>query len=90
MIGLVVTEITLETDKEFVSDKGTPFEIYVTHTGNYAIRMLKGGAAPKICFNKYTSRRMAENELSKYLKNGDRAGYAKYPEKVTDAKSKNK
>ena len=84
-----MTEITLETDKEFISNKGTEFEIVIRGTGNYQIKMKRGGNAPKICEGKYTSRAEAEKVLERYLKHGDRTGYAVYPSKV-NGKSKDK
>jgi hypothetical protein len=66
---------------EFVSNRGTKFEIVQIFNGLWKINMCKGGAAPQICDGFYTNRNEAVRVLSMYLRKGDRLGLAVYPDK---------
>lgn len=73
--------VTTPVEDKFVSDKGTVFEVKQRSNGLYFIHMAKGGKAPPMCEEFYTSRKLAEQTLALYLAQRDRLGYAKYPTK---------
>lgn len=78
---------TTQDTAEYVSNKGTEFDISRTESGLYFIRMKAGGKKPPLCDELFTRKPQAEYALEMYLKQGDRTGYAKYPSKERDAKS---
>ena len=81
------TETTLETG-DYVSERGTKFEIVPKTNGLYTVQMLKGGAVPPICNSSFTSLRLAKEALEDYIKTTDRNGYAQYPSKETKVNAK--
>ena len=75
---------------KFVSNKGTEFEVRVRPNGLYFVHMKAGGKTPPLCDEHFTTRSAAELALTRYLQKGDRLGYAQYPDKERNAKSKTK
>lgn len=75
----VTTQETVKS--EYVSRRGTPFEILQEGNGLWRIRMMAGGSTPRICDDRYTSRQLAEKDLIHYLAKNDKLGYAVYPGK---------
>ncbi len=75
-----VKETSQETD-EYVSERGTKFEVIPLENGLHSVKMLKGGTAPPICSQSFTSYRLAAKALEDYIITTDRNGYAKYPSK---------
>lgn len=76
------TEARITEDAaKFVSQRGTEFVVDQAPNGLYFIRMAKGGTAPQFCHEFYTGRGEAEKVLTRYLRVGDKLGYAKFPDK---------
>lgn len=73
---------TSQDEGKYLSNKGTEFEIRQLPNGLYMIFMLSGGKKPDICNGKFTGYNLAQNELVKYLKKGNRTGYAVFPDKI--------
>lgn len=68
-------------DAKYVSDKGTEFTIETANNGLFFIKMRKGGLAPPMTEEFFTSKVLAELTLMKYLRIRDRLGNAKFPSK---------
>lgn len=86
-MGTGIIQTTHEIgERRYVSNKGTRYEI-TPEGGLFAIRMKRGGKAPPICDQRYTTYQTAERALETYLKATDRMGYAIYPSKENHAKS---
>lgn len=75
-----MVETTPDTD-EFVSARGTKFEIRQIFNGKWRIYMMAGGKPPEICDCLYTGKAEAAKNLTFYLKKNDKLGYAVYPKK---------
>lgn len=76
-----MTDQTTHDVDKYVSAKGTEFKVEQRPNGLYFIDMKRGGVKPPICDELFTTRRFAEDKLIKYLKRGDKFGYAEYPGK---------
>lgn len=78
-------------DHQWVNNKGVPFDVQVFPNGLFYIRMIGGGLRPSICEETFTSRQLAEWELTKYIAKGAKiTGEAKFPgKKEKNGKSTN-
>ncbi len=80
---ITAEQVTPDTGK-FVSDRGTEFTVAVRPNGLFYIRMKKGGVAPPMCDEHFTSQLLAETVLSRYIAEGDRLGNAVHPGKTAN------
>src|SRR6476620_2362245 len=86
---IISEDQTTQETVRYVSNRDKEFKIKRQGNGLYKIEMVGGGVAPKFCDGAYTSHKDAEDKLVIYLIEGDKLGYAQYPGKEQNGKSKN-
>lgn len=84
----VLSSISRETDEhgflrseKFVTERGFELSIEPTPGGLYTIIPHGGGAAPRVCEERFTSHLKAREALSAYVAATDKLGFAEYPGK---------